>query len=425
MRRVLIAVLAALPLSIGVAATGAHGTGDGTGGGGGGTAHAVVAGTIVSVDPSTGTFVANAYLHGGDGGGGNGGGNDSADGGGAPVTTQVTITTDSTTRFRVGDQDATVSDLAPGQRFYALFSGSPGDPIQTLVSNPALGVFAQAESPPQTPKAAVGGTIVSVDTSSGTFIANAAVMSENSGGADAGDSTRSPTLTQVTIATDANTEFKLDGQSASLSDLAAGQRFYALFNGSPTDTLQTLVSNPALEVSAHAVRARHHRQLYAFVGSVTGVDTTAGTVTVDVQRSLPSGLVPAGSPPQTFTVGAGTLILGGSNTSLFGGTLGGVSVGDIVAGGLLAAPGQTLTQIESTPLAVLLDLPAGTLPSSHASSARAKAFNRTLSLLGVTSSTGHQTTTHKKSGERRSSKKRVSSRKHASGKRHAKSRLRH
>jgi hypothetical protein len=287
-------------------------------------------------------------------------------------------------------------------------------------------VFAQAASPPQTPRAAVGGTIVSVDTSTGTFVANAAVMSENNGGGDAGDSTSSPTLTQVTIATDANTELKLDGQHASLSDLAAGQHFYALFNGAPTDTLQTLVSNPALEVSAHAVRARHHHQLYAFVGSVTGVDTTAGTVTVDVQRSLPSSLVPAGSPPQTFTVGAGTLILGGSNTSLFGGTLGGVSVGDIVAGGLLAAPGQTLTQVESTPLAVLLDLPAGTLPSSHASSARTKALNRTLSLLGGASSTGHKTTSHKKSGKRHvSSRKHASGKKHASGEHHTKSRSRH
>lgn len=423
MRRVLIAVLAALPLTFGVAAAGAHGTGDGTGGGG--ASRVVLAGTIVSVDAGSGTFVANAYVHSGDGGGNGGGGNDSADGGGGPpVTTQVTITTDSNTRFRVGDQDATVSDLAAGQHFYALFNGSPTDPIQTLVSSPALGVFAQSVSPPETPKAAVGGTIVSVDASTGTFVADAAVMSEDNGGADAGDSRGTPTLTQVTISTDSNTEFKLDGQSASFSDLAAGQRFYALFDGSPTDTLQTLVSSPVLEVSAHPVRARHHRQLYAFVGSVTGVDTSAGTVTVNVQRSLPSDLVPAGSPPQTFTVGASTLILGGSS-SLFGGTLGGVSVGDIVAGGLLAAPGQTLVQIESTPLAVLLDLPAGTLPSGHASSARARVFNRTLALLGGSSSAGHKTTTHRKSGKHRSSRKRTSSRKHASSKHHAKSRSHH
>jgi hypothetical protein len=84
-----------------------------------------------------------------------------------------------------------------------------------------------------------------------------------------------------------------------------------------------------------------------------------------------------------LTVGPKTFILGGSNLAdLFGGSLSDVSVGDIVAGGLIAPAGDTLAQVEALPLAVLLDLPAGASSSSATSqSKRAAALSKTVALV--------------------------------------------
>jgi hypothetical protein len=220
----------------------------------------------------------------------------------------------------------------------------------------------------------VVGTIVSTDPTSGTFVANA--FAPTGFGEDSSDFDQPPVTTQVTISTDSNTRLLVDEQPGTVADMSAGDRFIAFFTGSPGDSLQTLVSNPALAVFDHPAPKPH--QLYAFVGSVTGVDTTAGALTVDVTRSLPADLVPAGSAPVSFTVGADTLVLGGSSTSLFGGSLANVSVGDIVAGGLIGDAGETLAQVEQTPLKLLLDLPAG----SGQAGAKRTTLNKALSLLG-------------------------------------------
>ncbi len=205
-----------------------------------------------------------------------------------------------------------------------------------------------------------------------------------------------PSLTPVTIPTDSSTTFRVDGQDATLADLAPGDRFVALFNGSPGDSLQTLVASPAVAVFAHTPPMQH--QLYAFVGTVTGVDTTGGTVTVQVSNSLPSGFVPAGSNPATFTVSPSTMILGGSSTNgLFGGALSDVSMGDVVAGGLIGPAGETLSQVESSPLQVLVDFPAAATPSVKSASmrrtVRQRALSQALALFGYkarTTGKGHK-----------------------------------
>src|SRR5205807_2381502 len=155
-----------------------------------------------------------------------------------------------------------------------------------------------------------------------------------------GGSSTPPSTTQVTISTDSSTQLYVDHQQATVSNLAAGQEFRALFSGSPSDDIQTLVSNPALFVFARAPHVEH--ELYAFVGTVTAVDPTAGTVTVDVIRSRPGDLAPPGSSA-TFTVDSNTLVLGGSSSdSLFGGSLSDVNVGDLFAGGVAGPAAQTL-----------------------------------------------------------------------------------
>jgi hypothetical protein len=190
-------------------------------------------------------------------------------------------------------------------------------------------------------------------------------------------------MTQVTITTYSGTKLKLNHQDGTVGDLVAGDRFVARLSGSPGDSIQTLVSNPALRVSASTPPKAH--QLYAFVGRVTAVDTTAGNVTVDVTRSRPSDLVPSGSAPLSFTVGSDTLIRRGTGLRrLLGASLGDVSVGDIVAGGVIGDSGLTLSQVESTPLKVLLDLPATTTTTTSAQAAEGKtrAMKHALSLLG-------------------------------------------
>ncbi len=199
------------------------------------------------------------------------------------------------------------------------------------------------------------------------------------GGGDDGDYFgQPPTTTQVTITTDSNTRMRVNDGSASVADMSPGDQFVALFTGSPGDSIDTLVTNPALAVFDRAAPKAH--QLYAFVGTVTATDTVGGTVTVNVTRSLPADLVPAGSSPIPFTVGLQTLVLGGTSASLFGGSLGDVSVGDIVAGGVAGDAGETLAQVESSPLKVLLDLPA---PAGGSTGAQTGALNRALSLLGA------------------------------------------
>lgn len=264
---------------------------------------------------------------------------------------------------------------------------------------------------------AVAGTITSVDASASTFTANAFVPTgeaddqgdqsqsgdddqsadgQNTGGqGDQGQgnfqsdwrdsqSGQSASTTPVTITTDGSTTFRVDGQDGTIANLSPGQHFIALFNGSPSDSLQTLVSSPALAVSAHMPEGQ--RQLYAFVGTVSGVDTSAGTVTVQVTNSLPSGLVPSASNPATFTVSPSTMVLGGSATNgLYGGSVGDVAVGDVVAGGLVGPAGETLSQVESSPLQVLVDFPASATPNATTSMRhleRRRALTQALALFG-------------------------------------------
>jgi hypothetical protein len=234
------------------------------------------------------------------------------------------------------------------------------------------------------PKAPVVGTVVSTDPTDGTFVANASAINPFAflnifGG------TSTASTSQVTISTDSNTLMLVNGQPGGVSDLGAGQHFIGLFDGLPTDSLQTLTANPADFILAHGT-ATASKQLYAFVGSVTGVDTTAGTVTVTVSASFPSSLA-AANTSASFTVGQQTLILGGSSSgspvSGLGGSLSDVSVGDIVAGGLVGTSGETLSQVEAQPLSMLLDLPAPPASSTSAAKARAKsrALHEALALL--------------------------------------------
>jgi hypothetical protein len=270
------------------------------------------------------------------------------------------------------------------------------------------------------PKVAVAGTIVSVDTTNNTIVANAYELGQrqrgwqNYGGngghrfGSHGHGFRShsrregpndaPATTQVTIST-TGTTITINGQPGTLGGLGMGDTFRALFNGSPGTDITTLVANPPVWLSA-----RVPPQLYAFVGTVTSTTPATsgpgGTVDVDVTNSLPSGLIAPGTTVP-FTVGPDTLILGGNATDgLFGGTFGGISTGDVVAGGLVAAAGDTVTQIESIDLRLLIDFGSGGATPAIKQSTKAKALKRAAKLLGIKADKSH------KSGKADKSKKR-------------------
>lgn len=347
MRRALIGVLAALPFALGAGIAQADGSGD-WGGAGNGTSSGqvvAVAGTVVSVNPSAGSFVANAFVPTGEGNGfGDAAGSGSADTGGSDSN----------------DGDAN-DENSNGN------GNSDGNGNSNGNGN---------------------------GSGNGNFSGD--WTSPSSGAATTPGTTTTPAMTQVTIPTNSATTFRIDGQDAAISDLAPGDRFVALFNGAPGDSLQTLVSSPALEVFAHSAPAI--RQLFAFVGTVSAVNTAANTVAVQVANTIPSGLVPAGSNPATFTVSADTMFLGGSAaTGLVGGSLTDVKAGDVVAGALIGSAGDTLTTVESSPLQVLVDFPAtstSTATSSIRKQVRARALTQALALFGYKSSANKSHTKH-------------------------------
>ena len=322
MRRVVFSLLAgALALALGAGSALADGPGQwGHGDGQYGGSVVAVAGTITSVDPSTGSFTANAFIPSGEGFGWHRG---------------------------EGDQ---------GQGSAGQGSGGQGD--QGAQGSNGQGSDAQAGS-----------------AQSQQPMAHADVRS----GSDVFGQTM-PASTPETITTDSSTTYKVDGQDAAFSDLQPGDRFVALYHGAPTDSIATLVAGPALAVFAHSAATEH--QLYAFTGTLSAIDTSAGTVTVSLASTLPAGL---GSGPATFTLSPATMILGGTSTNgLWGGSASDLKVGDVVAGGEVGPAGQTLSQVEASPLQVLVDFPGSTTASTSSvrKLARARALTQAEALFG-------------------------------------------
>lgn len=214
--------------------------------------------------------------------------------------------------------------------------------------------------------------------------------------------TTTPTPSTVTITTNSSTKFDVNGNtSATISNLAAGDRFIASFaalpgqgSGNEGNSVRrshsdqggsaTVPTTPALEVIAESPP-----QLYAFVGTVATAPTALpGSLSVTVSQSLPAGLF---TGTQTFQIGSQTLVFGGSVSSLFGGTPT-ISPGDVVVGGEINMGGLTAAQVEANPLQVLVDFtsttsttktPSTTTPAATEMAKRMKteSFNRAIKRL--------------------------------------------
>jgi hypothetical protein len=187
------------------------------------------------------------------------------------------------------------------------------------------------------------------------------------------------------ITTDSSTQITVGDQSSSVSNLAVGDDFTAVYDGTPDESLATVTSTPALSVQAWAPSAGKAwappgSSLYAFVGTISSTDTTGGTITVNVTGSIPNDLF---SGTDTFDVGSQTIVLGNSGSTLFG-SLGNVTAGDVVAGGLIAPSGANASIVEATPLQVLVDFPQSSSSNSSATAQQAsirRAERRALKLL--------------------------------------------
>ncbi len=180
------------------------------------------------------------------------------------------------------------------------------------------------------------------------------------------------------ITTDSTTQISIDGQSSSVSNLAVGDYFTAVYDGTPDEALSTITSTPALSVDAWA--PPHGNSLYAFVGTVTTTDATSGTVSVNVTSSIPNGLF---SGTDTFDVGSQTIVLGNAGSTLFG-SLSNVKPGDVVAGGLIASSGESASTVESSPLQVLVDFPQASTSTTSSTAQKAsirRAERRAMKLL--------------------------------------------
>jgi hypothetical protein len=251
--------------------------------------------------------------------------------------------------------------------------------------------------------ALVVGTVVSTNPSTDSFIANAYVAGDD------GSST-APVSTQVTITTSPMTLMIVNGRPGSVASMSAGDQFAALFMGSPSQSIQTLTANPALAIFDHTPKV-----LYGFLGTVTGVDPTAGTVTLTLMDTFPSTLASLGASA-TFTVGDDTLILGGSSAlgsiggmQGLGESLSNVSTGDILAGVEIGPAGETLAQVEAQPVNLLLDFPAPATGSSG-SGTRAGALRDLKALVGG-KAIGHSK--HSKHHSRHHRRRRARSHRHA------------
>jgi hypothetical protein len=403
MRTKMTAVAGVLALSLSLSAmvgqASAHGSGRGGHRGFFGK-NAIVTGTVTSV--GDGTFGANAYVL----APGAGGGNASA------TTTPVTIAEGTNTKVVTFGQ----SGITVGDTFFATYKGeSSTTPISTLVAGTPSKIFAFVAP---TPQVEVSGVITAISATGDQFTATASVaqprfggspwnpphgpiMGTNHGGGPSspggvsgtgysyggkvggsygfsgsrrgkvahngrshGGSVPTTVTPDTTITTDSATTFDVNGNnSLTFSSLAVGDTFTATFDGTPSESLADIVANPALSVTAYVPNA-----LYAFVGTVTGTDTTSSpeTVSVNVTGSTPAGLF---TGTDTFDIGPGTFVLGGAGGSLLG-SLGNVTTGDVVAGGLVTTGGQAASAIEADPLQALVDFSASSPSSSSAASLR-------------------------------------------------------
>jgi hypothetical protein len=350
-----------------------------------------VAGSVTGL--GSGSFTANAYVV--TPGPGNSGT--------APATTVATILTGSSTKVITYGQ----SGITAGDDFYAVYKGvSSSTPLSTLETDTPSVVYAYAAP---TPEVEVKGVVTTAPASgSDTFTSTAYVVTPpkfhplpagggwgggggayvhgsgdgySYGGGIGGGYGFTPTTAHArgahvrrsnclpgstpasqgtpntAITTDGSTKVTVNGQTSSVSNLVAGDKFTAIFDGTPNEPLSTVTATPAVSVAAYAA-APTPNVLYGFVGTVAS--TTSSSVTVNVSNSIPSALF---SGTDTFTVGSSTIVLGNSGSSLSS-----VAPGDVVAGGLLGPSGQSASTIESDPLQVLVDFPASLSPGSSTSS---------------------------------------------------------
>ncbi len=181
------------------------------------------------------------------------------------------------------------------------------------------------------------GTVVSVDADAKTVSVKLATRH--------GDDDSSSTPQTVTVKTDEDTLVVKDGKEATLGDLAAGDGVDAAIVADGGSTQDEVLAN-----AAYILRATSPQSLYGFAGSVTAVDSDAGTLTLKVKYATKAAraLIGAGNSPElTFKVTGDTECH--LNRRSRGIDLEDIDVGDLAAVAILAPKGSSLDDVLAEP----------------------------------------------------------------------------
>ena len=155
---------------------------------------------------------------------------------------------------------------------------------------------------------------------------------------------------RLTFTTDADTTVYRNGDDAAVTDLKAGDAISISIVADRSATETEALASPAWIVSAYSSSAS-----YGFAGKVTGVDTTAGTLTIAVTRTTSGGatvLAGLGTTTVTFSTGTNTAIARNGKKA----ALGDLVVGDLAAVGIRAGETATPQEVIGTPASTVLAL---------------------------------------------------------------------
>jgi hypothetical protein len=155
---------------------------------------------------------------------------------------------------------------------------------------------------------------------------------------------------RLTFKTDADTTVYRNGDDAVVSAIQAGDTISVSLLVDEDTTEAEALAEPAWIVSAYSASTS-----YGFAGKITAIDTTAGTLTVDVKKSTKNGkavITGLGASTVTFATGTNTAITrNGKKVALSG-----LAVGDLAAVGIRAGKAATPQEVVGTPASSVLAL---------------------------------------------------------------------
>jgi hypothetical protein len=219
------------------------------------------------------------------------------------------------------------------------------------------------------------GEVTAVDAAAGTLTLrvhwpghheNGRHHSNEANGANNQSDDGPPTVDTITVKADANTAIFRNGADATLADIVVGDVVNVFIVADEGQTREQALASPAFAILA---RSKQTVVTYGFAGRVTAVDTTAGTLTVNVTKATRRARALLGSGAAqsvTFKIGESTIVIVDGQPA----QLSALSPGDAAAVGVKASKTASLAEISATPARVVLGQTQNVNPTTKAGSAR-------------------------------------------------------